>query len=248
MADIGEVLRETRMRKRVDMSQVEAATKIRAKYLRALENEEWDMLPGPTFVKTFLRTYAEYLELDARSLVEEYKQRYERPSSGELTPFAPMRRGNRGRRRRRLGPWLVLLLVLAAAAAGLWFLGRDAGDPEGGAGGEESSSSAPDGTAGGAGAEDGVVDLRITATRNVRVCVLDAQDREVVDGRRLARGDSTPRLTGESFRVGFDGGTASMRVGNRRYDVSARTRRVGFDLRAGTPPRRLPRGRVPDCR
>ena len=247
MADIGEVLRETRMRKRVDMSQVEASTKIRAKYLRALENEEWDMLPGPTFVKTFLRTYAEYLELDARSLVEEYKQRYERPSSGELTPFAPMRRGNRGRRRRRLGPWVALLLVLVAVAAGLWFLGRDAADP-GGPGGPGSSPPAREGTTGAEGAGEGVVDLRITATRAVRVCVIDARDREVVDGRRLGRGDSTRRLTGESFRVGFDGGTASMRVGDRRYDVSARTRRVGYDLRVGEPPRRLPRGRVPDCR
>ncbi|CAA9495129.1 MAG: hypothetical protein AVDCRST_MAG69-1565 [uncultured Solirubrobacteraceae bacterium] len=245
MADIGEVLRETRMRKRVDMSEVEASTKIRAKYLRALENEEWDMLPGPTFVKTFLRTYAEYLELDARSLVEEYKQRYERPSSGELTPFAPMRRGNRGRRRRRLGPWIALLLVLVAIAAGLWFLGRDAADPGVGTGGPESSSPAREGADAD---EERVVDMRITATRRVRVCVLDARNREVVDGRRLGRGDSTRRLTGESFRVGFAGGTASMRVGDRRYDVSARTRRVGYELRAGEPPRRLPRGRVPDCR
>ena len=61
MPEIGETLRETRMRRRIDMTEVEAATKIRAKYLRALENEEWDLLPGPTFVKTFLRTYAEYL-------------------------------------------------------------------------------------------------------------------------------------------------------------------------------------------
>ena len=247
MADIGEVLRETRMRKRVDMSQVEASTKIRAKYLRALENEEWDMLPGPTYVKTFLRTYAEYLELDARSLVEEYKQRYERPSSGDLTPFAPMRRGNRGRRRRRLGPWIAVLLVLVAVAAGLWFLGRDAADPDG-AGGPESSPPAQDGTTGEEEAGDRVVDFRITATRAVRVCVLDARDREVVDGRRLRRGQSTRRLTGESFQVGFDGGTASMRVGDRRYDVRARTRRVGYVLRAGEPPRRLPRGRVPTCR
>ena len=66
MPEIGDQLRETRMRNRIDISEVEAATKIRAKYLRALENEEWDLLPGPTFVKTFLRTYADYLGLDAR--------------------------------------------------------------------------------------------------------------------------------------------------------------------------------------
>src|SRR4051795_6536987 len=133
MPEIGETLRETRMRRRVDMSEVESATKIRAKYLRALENEEWDLLPGPTFVKTFLRTYAEYLGLDARSLVEEYRQRYERPSMHELSPLGGLggqrrRRGARsmpappplggpgGHRRRRrrppplLGPGLALLL------------------------------------------------------------------------------------------------------------------------------------------
>ena len=46
MPEIGETLREARMRRRIDMTEVEAATKIRAKYLRALENEEWDLLPG----------------------------------------------------------------------------------------------------------------------------------------------------------------------------------------------------------
>ena len=81
------------MRRRIDMTEVEAATKIRAKYLRALENEEWDLLPGPTFVKTFLRTYAEYLDLDPRLLVEEYRQRFERPTTQDLTPFRPNRSG-----------------------------------------------------------------------------------------------------------------------------------------------------------
>jgi cytoskeleton protein RodZ len=45
MLDIGAQLRETRMRRRIDIGEVEAATKIRAKYLRALENEEWSLLP-----------------------------------------------------------------------------------------------------------------------------------------------------------------------------------------------------------
>ena len=47
MADIGSLLRETRIRKKIDITTVEEATKIRAKYLRALENEEWVVLPGP---------------------------------------------------------------------------------------------------------------------------------------------------------------------------------------------------------
>ena len=55
MADIGTTLREARIRARIDISEVEARTKIRAKYLRAIENEEWDLLPGPVYVKSFLQ-------------------------------------------------------------------------------------------------------------------------------------------------------------------------------------------------
>ena len=111
MPEIGDQLRETRMRSRIDITEVEAATKIRAKYLRALENEEWDLLPGPTFVKTFLRTYADYLGLDARMLVEEYRQRYERPEPAGAHAAAP----EPGRAARRAGdasrsrPWLPLV-------------------------------------------------------------------------------------------------------------------------------------------
>ena len=67
-------------------------TKIRAKYLRALENEEFGMLPGPTFVKTFLRTYAELLGLDPHVLVEEYRANYEGEDELELQPLGPPRR------------------------------------------------------------------------------------------------------------------------------------------------------------
>src|SRR5918998_3918133 len=112
MPEIGDQLRETRLRNRIDITDVEAATKIRAKYLRALENEEWALLPGPTFVKTFLRTYADYLGLDARMLVEEYRQRFERPSQQELTPLRPNLSGRRGRRPRlAIAPWMPVAAV-----------------------------------------------------------------------------------------------------------------------------------------
>src|SRR5215210_8825362 len=125
MPEIGQTLRETRLRNRVDITEVEAGTKIRAKYLRALENEEWELLPGPTFVKTFLRSYADYLGLDSRLLVEEYKQRFERPSPVELTPFAPRGGGGRRERRRRglLGPAIAVLAGLGVVLGGLYALG-----------------------------------------------------------------------------------------------------------------------------
>ena len=109
MPEIGETLRETRMRRRIDMTEVETATKIRAKYLRALENEEWDLLPGPTFVKTFLRTYADYLGLDSRLLVEEYKQRFERPGPQDLLPFSARSAGRRPPRRSPVIPPFALV-------------------------------------------------------------------------------------------------------------------------------------------
>jgi cytoskeletal protein RodZ len=103
MPEIGAMLREARMRERIDISEIEAQTKIRAKYLRALENEEWDLLPGSTYVKTFLRTYAEALGIDGRLLVEEYKLNHERPSELELQPIMPSASRERDRRR-RAGP------------------------------------------------------------------------------------------------------------------------------------------------
>src|ERR1700737_5623162 len=87
MPEIGQSLREARMRAHIDVSEIEAQTKIRAKYLRALENEEWGLLPGPTFVKSFLRTYAQALGLDGKALVEEYRLNHESPSETALEPI-----------------------------------------------------------------------------------------------------------------------------------------------------------------
>lgn len=98
MTDIGATLREARMRERIDVSEIEAKTKIRARYLRALENEEWDLLPGPTFVRSFLRTYAQALGLDDKALVEEYRIRFEPPSDVEHQPVVSSPRRPRPRR------------------------------------------------------------------------------------------------------------------------------------------------------
>jgi hypothetical protein len=98
MPDIGSTLREARMRERIDIGEVEAETKIRAKYLRAIENEEWDLLPGPVYAKSFLRTYGDYLGLDSRMLVDEFRRRYEHPSEQEIRPVAARPRRDRNHR------------------------------------------------------------------------------------------------------------------------------------------------------
>jgi cytoskeletal protein RodZ len=104
---IGDTLREARMRQKIDITEIEAKTKIRAKYLRAMENEEFDLLPGSTFAKSFLRTYADALGLDSHRLVEEYRAQYEPRDEGDLPPLAGQasrRPGGRERRYDRRGP------------------------------------------------------------------------------------------------------------------------------------------------
>src|SRR5215211_5608137 len=142
MPDIGATLREARMRQRIDISEIESETKIRAKYLRALENEEWDLLPGPTYVKSFLRTYAEALGLDGKLLIEEYKLRHERLSDVEMQPIRPPgAREPRRRRRAGTGRGWAVLIVVAALIGSLYALGRSGGDD-----GSDAASTLPETT------------------------------------------------------------------------------------------------------
>lgn len=74
--EIGNSLREARLRRQIEFAEAEHGTKIRGKYLRALEDERFELLPSHTYVKGFLRSYAEYLGLDGQIYVDEYNSRY----------------------------------------------------------------------------------------------------------------------------------------------------------------------------
>jgi hypothetical protein len=114
---IGDTLREARMRQKIDITEIESKTKIRAKYLRAMENEEFDLLPGSTFAKSFLRTYADALGLDSHRLVEEYRSQYEPRDESDLPPLSsqPGARTRRGRYDRRPPPRRGLAIAGVAA-------------------------------------------------------------------------------------------------------------------------------------
>jgi Helix-turn-helix domain len=94
--EIGNSLREARLRQGADFPEIEQGTKIRAKYLRALEEEQFDVLPAQTYVKGFLRSYAEYLGLDGQLYVDEYNSRFvvgEEDRSSRPRLSAPPSRG-----------------------------------------------------------------------------------------------------------------------------------------------------------
>ncbi len=74
MDDLGRILRETRESRNISMEVAEEETKIRRKYLEALESGLYSDLPGEVYLKGFLRTYGNYLGLDGTSLVDQYKE------------------------------------------------------------------------------------------------------------------------------------------------------------------------------
>jgi cytoskeleton protein RodZ len=112
--EIGNSLREARVRRGTDFAQAELATKIRGKYLRALEEEHFEVLPAETYVKGFLRTYAEYLGLDGQLYVDEYNSRF---VIGEEQSEARARRSAaRPQQRNRRIEANIVLIALGAIA------------------------------------------------------------------------------------------------------------------------------------
>jgi cytoskeleton protein RodZ len=152
---IGDTLSEARTRRGVDLDQVHAATGIRPRYLRAIEQEDWDALPEEFYARSFIRKYAQFLGVEPEPLVEEYRR--QRGTTGRrggapTTPFAGTTTSRRSealrRRRARQGvyAWLggAAVLVVIAVVAILLLSGG---------GGEEGAKQA--GGAGGNGAGKG---------------------------------------------------------------------------------------------
>jgi cytoskeleton protein RodZ len=243
MPSIGETLREARMRQRLDIADVEDRTKIRAKYLRALENEEFGMLPGPTFVKTFLRTYAEMLGLDPHVLVEEYRAGFEGEDEIEQPLGPPAVAGRDRRHGPRLGPGSLALLVLVAVVGVLAAIGLLSGDDGGG-----EQASAPATTRSETKAKPAPkparprrVSLRITPATPTYVCVDRGAGTPVVFENTI---DSAQTFRGKRLRVNLGKRDVKIRMNGKAVKVTPGPDPVGF---AFTPrgSRELPVGGRP---
>ncbi len=92
MFEIGSSLREARLRQRLELSEIESATRIRSRYLQALEDERFDVLPGTAYARGFLRTYAEHLGLNGQRFVDEYNARFPLVDEPPAAPLAKVRR------------------------------------------------------------------------------------------------------------------------------------------------------------
>jgi transcriptional regulator with XRE-family HTH domain len=131
--EIGTTLREARVRRNLTLQQVEEDIKIRVKYVQAMENEDWDVMPGVTYVKGFLRTYATYLGLDPEVIIGEFRSRAVGPSAEHHEPFGGSSvigkpHGHRGRN--TIVIVAVVCLIALAAIYALGMMNGDGGDDE----------------------------------------------------------------------------------------------------------------------
>jgi cytoskeletal protein RodZ len=260
MPEIGETLREARMRERIDVSEIEAKTKIRAKYLRALENEEWDLLPGPTFVKSFLRTYATALGLDGKALVEEYRLNYERPSEPPEPIVSSPRKvrvppGSSGR-----GPsrGYMALVGIVSIVIVLLIVGLLSG---GGKSGSTSSTSARTDTtakhrtahrstsrrAGGTSANPtATVSLSLRATGTVYVCLIGDAGKKLVAGQTLQAGSRTPTFHARRFALTLGNNAVALTIDGTPRAIPASSKAIGYTItKAGR--HTLAPGHLPTC-
>lgn len=245
---IGATLRAVRNRRKIGLSQVEAATRIRARYLRAIEAEDWDVLPGDVYARSFIRTYASYLGLDGERLADEFRRRSSSPAGeGAARRELPVPTGraaaSRRLPRRALGV-LVTLAVLALLIA-LGLSGGEDGSVPAPVGGEERSNGrgAP---ADVPVAESGVA-IRLAATAEVWVCLLDARGTPLVDGQILEAGAEEGPFRSGSFTVSFGNGEISMTIDGREAEIPATASPVGYAIDRDGTLEPLAEGERPEC-
>jgi cytoskeleton protein RodZ len=226
--EIGNSLREARQRQGLELARVEDATKIRAKYLQALEDERFDVLPAETYVKGFLRTYGEFLGLDGQLYVDEFNSRFARVEDTPVASTPPPR----PRRRASESSFVVVALAGIVAVAILvvvaFTLANDDGSGDAGsrlAGTQAPTGQSPSPPSGGAATapQPGATPARLVLQAARGSCWVEvrrnAPDGELLFAGTIERGRSM-RFTGKRLWLVF--GTAP----SENLDVRLNGRRV----------------------
>jgi cytoskeleton protein RodZ len=247
MPEIGETLREARMRARIDVSEIESRTKIRAKYLRALENEEWGLLPGPTFVKSFLRTYANTLGLDGKALVEEYRQSHEPGGEATMEPGGASSQRPPGSRLPR-GPSRGYLALVAGVS--LLILLLIVGLVSGGGSSSRTHTTASKhrrhpGNLASTKSPASEVSVWLKARGSVYVCLVGEGGRKLI-GETLEPGAKTATYTGRYFDLVLSNSAVALTIDGRLRTIPETTEIIRYSItKAGR--RTLAPGHLPMC-
>lgn len=246
---IGSVFREARNRRKIDLSEVEAATRIRVRYLRAIENEEWDVLPGDVYTRGFIRTYATFLGLDGERLADDYRKSVE-GRGRSLVPEPAAAASGDSRDRRWPMPrasWLAVAGVILVAVVAIIAI---PGGGSGGSGGvsrrkpvhKANSHHHQRPKPAGAG-----VSVRLAASAEVWVCVLNAKGKPLVDGQILETGAEEGPFRSGSFTVSFGNGEVSMLIDGREAQIPTTSSPIGYSIDSSGSLTKLSEAERPSC-
>lgn len=246
---VGAALREARNRREVELSEVEATIKIRVRYLRAIEDEDWDALPGVAYTRGFIRTYGYYLGLDGERLADEYRHGVARGDRvpGRIEPVSMPRS-----RERRISGRLAVAAACLALGALVAVIAL-----AGGGGGDGSSRTTVAGKSQGhteqhqSGRNTPMpkpgVTVRLVATAEVWTCLLDADRKPLVDGEILTAGSAVGPFRGEGFEFALGNGSAEVFVDDTQAEIAESSSPVGYGIDPQGKLTALEEGERPDC-
>jgi len=246
---VGTILREARSRRKVELSEVEAATRIRFRFLRAIEDEEWDVLPGGVYTRGFIRTYASFLGLDGDRLVSDYRESVEPWHRSADAPQSQPDSGaaSSGLRGVALAP-LVVIAVIAVAVIAIVAI------PSGGGGGSGpvhhrhsvARKAKPEAKPAAPVVKTGVT-VELTASAEVWACVLNAKGKALVDGLILEAGAEEGPFHSGSFTVSFGNGEVKMLIDGREAEIPATSSPIGYAIDSAGKLIKLEEAERPSC-
>ncbi len=225
---IGQALREARTERGIELSEVERVTKIGIRFLHAMEEDRWEVLPAPAYARGFLSTYARFLGLDDQPLVDEYRKTAEEAEEGvspRAIPDGVLQRGTL-KGGRSIKPFAMLFTgVVAAVVVALVIVGSIGGSDNGGHGAHKRGGT----TAGSAAmtktgetslaptgqlptAQGSQVSLELRSTGTVWVCLVNSGDRALVNGETLTADEVRGPFASRAFEVTFGNGSVEMTV------------------------------------
>jgi cytoskeleton protein RodZ len=247
---VGTILRRTRTRHEIELSEVEAATRIRCRYLRAIEDEEWDVLPAGVYRRGFIRTYASFLGLDGERLVEDYRQSVEPWHRAEVAQPRAERQGAPATPRGILLVALAVFAVIAVAVVAIVAFPTGGGGgpspPQPGAGplrGHEAHPKAETPTA-----HSGTsVTVRLAASAEVWACLLNGKGEALVNGLILEAGAEEGPFHSGSFTVSFGNGEVKMLIDGREAEIPATSSPVGYAIDSAGKLTKLSEAERPTC-
>ncbi len=217
LTSVGLYLSWARAQKGLELSDVEALTKIRTKYLQALEDEAWDVMPSPAYARGFLATYARILDADADALVDEFRRQTETGEpTGNLSAYGePVLEGRRrpGAPNGSRGPIAAVLVgVVVVIVATLWILGNSGDDStkrpakHGGKAGGAPAQTTPQATG-------KTVALKLHTKTGMTVCLVGDSGEPLIDSQTLPPGASQGPFDATKYRLDVDtGGVVKLKV------------------------------------